>query len=431
MFAEIRNRLTLLYSSIMMVFLLSFVVASFAGLAWVLYQEEQETVLSFAEEEAAEHVMILYQRWLLSKQVFNEEYNSDRKIFFYGYDLNGQLISQSQPPSEMREEVLNKINKWNAVDGKVKFFKHYMSNGDRSLFLLTSIEINDGQNTLGRLFVGRDLTSYYEMLKTILLVLIGVAFLFLIIATLIGHILAGRAIIPLKQSFLRQREFVADASHELRTPLSVMLTSVDAVQTDDKNNLSFFSVQVLDDMKSEIKRMSKIVSDMLTLARADAGAENIIRENFSLYALADSVVRSFKPVTIDKKIDLSYAGVGNLAIYADKERIKQLLYILLDNAIKYTPAGGRIMLSVKVIQDVKSVVTIIVQDTGCGIAKEQQARIFERFYRVDKVRTREEGGTGLGLSIAKWIVEAHGGKIKVESTVGSGSSFIVTLPIGS
>jgi len=429
MFTRIRNRLTMLYASVMMVFLFAFIISSLTGLAWVLYQEEQQDVKSYAEEEAQEHLMILKQRELLSYSVFNEEYSNDRKIFFYGFDLNGELISNSKPPSEMRDAVLNKVENWNTADGKVKFFKAYLPNGERLLFLMTSMEINDGTQALGKIFVGKDLTSYYDMLKTILLVLLVVAVLFLIIATLIGHILAGRAIIPIKQSFLRQREFVADASHELRTPLSIMLTSVDAVQSDDDNGLSSFSAQVLDDMKSEIKRMSRIVSDLLTLARADASAANIIKENFNLYTLAESVTRSFKPFTIEKDIDFNFIGVSNLYIYADKERIKQLLLILLDNAVKYTPCGGKVVFSINVIPGSKPILSIIVQDNGVGISEEQQSHIFERFYRADKVRSREEGGTGLGLSIAKWIAEAHSGKIKVESTVGVGSSFIVTLPL--
>ncbi len=116
-------------------------------------------------------------------------------------------------------------------------------------------------------------------------------------------------------------------------------------------------------------------------------------------------------------------------IWADRERISQLLLILVDNAIKYTPAGGRVEVALTRTAPPKAAVTIAVHDTGEGIPENERKLIFERFYRIDKARSREEGGTGLGLSIAKWIVDVHGGKIKVESTPGKGSSFIVSLPL--
>lgn len=428
MFSEIRNRLTLLYTVVMAVFLIAFIAVSDAGVVWVLHHEEQQDIRSFAEEEVKEHIAMLKQKKNQKELKVDNTDNMGGKIFFYVFDDKGQLVDTEEPAVKVRSKVQEIISNWNVEDGEGTIRKFYLPEGERVIIIMCSMKIYDGEEFLGRVYVGEDITAYYSLLKTLLIVLIVIAILFLFVATFIGHLLAGRAIIPIKQSFIRQREFVADASHELRTPLSILLSSVEVVQTDDSNHLSSFSVQVLDDMKSEVKRMSKMVSDLLTLARADAGAANIIKEKFNLYSVTEQVIRSFQPVADEKGLELELDGGDEMVICADKERINQLLLILLDNAIKYTPPGGRVDVLLKKIAGAKPGISITVQDQGVGISDTHKSLIFDRFYRVDKVRSREEGGTGIGLSIAKWIVDAHGGTIKVESTPGEGSTFIVNLP---
>lgn len=429
MFSKIRNRLTVLYTVVMASFLLAFITVSYAGVLWLLHREEQQDIIALAEEEAREHVVMLKQNEVTPKGKDNDNVDSPGgKMFYYVFDTQGNLVAADQPVSQMRANVQDIINKWNVPDGEGKIKRFISSEGDRVILIMSSAEIRDGQQLLGRVYVGEDITSYYQMLKTLLIVLLAVSLLFVIAAAFIGHLLAGRAMIPIKQSFLRQREFAADASHELRTPLSIFLTSVDAVQADDDNHLSPFSTQVLVDMKSEVRRMTKIVSDLLTLARADAGVSNIVKENFDLSLESEQLIRVFRTVAAEKGLTLEIDSPQGMIVFADKERINQLLLILVDNAIKYTPAGGRIDVLLRSIAESPKGVSIIVKDTGVGISEESRNLIFERFYRADKARTREEGGTGLGLSIAKWIVEAHGGIIKVESVLGRGSSFIVKLP---
>jgi len=328
----------------------------------------------------------------------------------------------------MRPKVEAIIQNWQMPDGEGKIQKFYIDNNERAIVIMCSTTIYDGQEVLGRVFVGEDITSYYQLLKSLLIVLVVVAILFIVAAAFVGHLLAGRAIVPIRQSFARQREFVADASHELRTPLSILLTSVDVVQTDDGNQLSAFSVQVLDDMKSEVRRMTKMVGDLLTLARADAGVSNIIKEKFDLVIVSEQIIRSFQLVADDKGVALELDHQTPITVFADKERMSQLLLILIDNAMKYTPAGGRVKVDLRTVTGSKPTVSITVQDTGVGIPDEHKKLIFDRFYRIDKARSREEGGSGIGLSIAKWIIDAHGGTIKVVSMPGQGSSFIVNLP---
>ncbi|CQR71874.1 Sensor protein kinase WalK [Sporomusa ovata DSM 2662] len=429
MFAKIRNHLTMVYSAVMVCFLISFVVSSYTGLVWVLYREEQQDIEAFAKEEAREHITLLRQIQLLGNSSLREDdEQNDGKLFHYAFDVNGEQVSSSEPAREVRALVLENIRNWQGADGEAMLTKLHLPGDQKNYFMLCRVKVYEGEQALGTVFVGKDITSYYVMLKRLLLVLSLGCLLFLIIAAFVGHLLAGRAIVPIKNSFARQREFVADASHELRTPLSVLLTSVEAIRTDDENRFSPFSVQVLDDMKSEIKRMTKIVSDLLTLARADAGATAIIKEKFDINMIAEKIIRSFQPLATEKGIKLEFAGTSNLSIQADRERISQLLVILIDNALKYVQHEGEVILTVKQLTGSKGSINIIVQDNGIGILPQEQKLIFERFYRIDKVRSREAGGTGLGLSIAKWIVEAHGGTIKVDSAIGVGSTFIVTLP---
>lgn len=428
MFSEIRNRLTILYTVVMTIFLLVFIAVSYTGILWVLYREEQQDIQSFAEEEAREHITMLKQKQFKIELKDENKDTIGGKIFFYVFDKQGQLVKAEKPVMKMRPKIQDIINGWNAMDGEGKIQKFHLVDGERTIIIMCSTPIYDGQELLGRVYVGEDITSYYELLKTLLIVLVVVSILFLLVAAFVGHLLAGWAIIPIKQSFSRQREFIADASHELRTPLSILLTSVEVVQTDDDNQLSPFSTQVLDDMKSEVKRMTKMVSDLLTLARADAGVTNVIKEKFDLHIVTQQIVRSFQPVADEKGLELGLDSGNTIVVFADRERISQLLLILVDNAIKYTPPGGKVDVLIRKVTGAKPGVSIIVQDTGLGITDIDTNLIFDRFYRVDKARSREEGGTGIGLSIAKWIVNAHGGTIRVESTVGRGSSFIVNLP---
>lgn len=431
MFSRMRNRLTMMYAAFMALFLLAFISASYTGVIWVLYREEQQDLYALTVDETKTQGAIFKQRdtVIMPKLKDDDNSNAGSKIFYYVFDTNGQQIAADQPTSKMRTPVLEIIHRWDVPDGEVRLQKFHTSSGERGIILMCSGKMYDGPRVLGTVFMGEDITSYYQVLKMLLLVMFIIAVVFLIITIFVGHYLAGRTIMPIQRSFFRQREFVADASHELRTPLSVFLLSIDAIQSDDDNHLSLFSTQVLDDMKSETRRMSKIVADLLTLARADAGVSNIIKEKFHLDIVAEQVIRSMQPLAVEKNITLKIVQSSDIEVCADQERMNQLLVILVDNAIKYTPASGRVSVLIKKITGPNPYIHIIVQDTGIGISIADQKLIFERFYRVDKARSREEGGTGLGLPIVKWIVEAHHGTITIESTPGVGSSFIMRLPI--
>ena len=229
----------------------------------------------------------------------------------------------------------------------------------------------------------------------------------------------------LDQSFTRQRRFVADASHELRTPVAVIRNKASVALLDTPTLLE--ATAALQEIRSETERLSLLLTDLLTLARGDEGQARFEREVVDFDRLVETVAATTEVLAAERNIQLTVQTPHPLTVVGDEARLIQVVMNLLDNAIHYTPSGGRIYISV---EQTKSEVCLQVRDTGIGISPEHLPHIFERFYRVDSARSRTEGGnSGLGLSIVEWIVRAHNGSISVESAVGHGSCFTVRLPI--
>jgi two-component system, OmpR family, sensor kinase len=222
-----------------------------------------------------------------------------------------------------------------------------------------------------------------------------------------------------------QRRFVADASHELRTPLTTVLGNASLLRRFDRLTPED-RVAAVQQIAAESERMSRLVNDLLTLARADAG-QLLERRPVALGPLLEDVALQGK-VLADAKVAVSVVRLADADVLGDADALRQLLLILVDNAIKYTPAGGSVTLGLNADSDRGrgGRARISVVDTGVGIPASDQPHVFDRFYRAD--RARQSGGTGLGLAIGKWIAEAHGGTITVESSTGNGSVFTVTLP---
>jgi two-component system phosphate regulon sensor histidine kinase PhoR len=221
-----------------------------------------------------------------------------------------------------------------------------------------------------------------------------------------------------------RREFVANVSHELKTPLTVIRgfleTMMEDPQIDDATRAGF-----LDRMRVQSDRLSAIVADLLTLSRVESGQEALRLEPVDLTRVARMSAQALGPSAERKKIALNVRSGDGISILGDEHHLRLMIDNLLDNAVKYTPEGGQVTLAVTAEG---AEAKVEVRDTGIGIEPLHRERIFERFYRVDKGRSRELGGTGLGLSIVKHVVLAHGGAIRVESMPGRGSSFHVTLP---
>lgn len=435
MINKLRRRLTTLYATIIAIFLLSFIGIVFLGLIWLVYTERTNEVQALVAEFAQEQRSQLRDYNNDQDKAPNISYIEDRRdisgqVFYYIFDRNGRLVIADNPIRVFREASLSEIKSGLSINNS-HFMRIVLPSGQSAALIIASREIRSESGYEGVIYVGKDVTAYYRVFGRVLVILVGVGLMFALLALGVGYILSGKVLIPVIHSLNCQKEFVADASHELRTPLSILLTSLEAIHQDTSNILSKFSWQVIEDMKDEILKLSKIIGDLLTLARADAGDIQLTKENFLFRPVAEQVMRTVKATADSKslKITLSF-GQPEISIYADRERIRQLLLILVDNAIKYTPVHGNITILVEQItQSDISHVKIVVQDSGIGISQADQLRIFDRFFRADKARSRESGGTGLGLAIASWIVHSHEGNIRVISQLGLGSSFIVSIPI--
>ncbi|REE78731.1 phospho-acceptor domain-containing protein [Paenibacillus taihuensis] len=263
------------------------------------------------------------------------------------------------------------------------------------------------------------------MLHRLWLILLFGGFVGLLVAVAAGYYLANRALIPIRISLERQQQFVSDASHELRTPLSViqahgelLLRHPDHTIEQDSKHISV--------VLQETRRMSKLVGGLLTLARSDSNQLELDKRAVQLDRIVQDSVGKMQMLAEVKEIILNAETEASVPMTGDEERLHQLLTALLDNAIKYTPEGGVVRVGCRKLAHTA---VLEIEDTGIGIAAEHLPHVFDRFYRADKARTRQEGGTGLGLAIAKWIVDRHGGKLRVESKLGVGTRVVVTLPL--
>jgi two-component system phosphate regulon sensor histidine kinase PhoR len=229
-----------------------------------------------------------------------------------------------------------------------------------------------------------------------------------------------------------RKDFVANVSHELRTPLTSIKGYVEALLDGGKDDPQT-SVRFLDIILKQSDRLNLILEDLLQLSKIESGQVQFKQEPLHIGSVVERTIAMIKPLADKKQHQLRSQVDADLPlINGDQERLVQVVANLLDNAIKYTPEGGQITVAarrIRMADGVREGVELTVTDTGIGIPEKDRPRVFERFYRVDKARSRELGGTGLGLAIVKHIVEGHGGQIRVEGNMPSGSRFVVRLPV--
>ena len=427
MFSRIRNRLTLLYAILTALALGSFALIFYFGLSTLLMNEQERDLKRFSariSHDAAELLKNNDRKRGDGVRDKKARLFLDSSYAFFVVTPRGEVLGTEgqdpvlRPPLEFMSTIPPENGMLiNAPD---------LGDGGRTRFLWTTQQLREDERSRGLLIVGKDLSAYDHFLARLAQTLWGSLAVFLLLAGAVGHFAAGRALVPIRRSFEAQRQFVADASHELRTPLSVIQASLDVVEKEERERMSSLSRQIFDDLKDEVRRMARLTTNLLTLARADAGGILLNRERFDAGEAAEHVFHTMQALAEARGVGLELSGERNLFIQADKDRIIQLLMILVDNGIKFTPSGGRV--TIRVDQARANFVLLEVADTGMGLSPEDRQRVFERFYRVDKARSREEGGAGLGLSIAAWIADVHGGTIEVQAVQDGGSLFRVILP---
>ena len=334
--------------------------------------------------------------------------STNDRLFYYVFDERGRLVKFSRASFRIESFILDIVGTWNPSEGEGRVFTKTIG-GHRIKVMMTAERVFSAPMPIQTVYVGKDVTAMYNGMEkaTSALTVLGV-----------GYVLSGGAMKPVREAYERQRQFAADASHELRTPLAVVLASADLLRS-DASITSPFLKQVIEDVRDEVKKMTKLV------ARTDGKANQLKPVRMDLVAAAQQTVRIMRPFAEKKDIVIEEILPRRAEIYADEQKIRQLILILVDNAVKYTPEHGQITIRIEAGE--KGDICFSVVDTGIGIEPEHQERIFDRFYRVDKARSRRMGGNGLGLAIAREIVEAHHGRISVQSEHGKGTTFYVTL----
>ncbi|SFS54318.1 cell wall metabolism sensor histidine kinase WalK [Paenibacillus sp. BC26] len=441
MFVKSRRKLTYTYTWLIILFLVVFsmiVSAIFLGMA---YREQQESIMStlFATTEKG-NVAI--------PDLSNSR--GDDLYFFYVLDDQGNVLAGSSAYPQLDNMNIQKIIRWHPRDVSFRLdwqpethvevrqrvdieiepkltpkAPRVLMAGERLLYVgARPVMLDNG--TIAVIYAAKDVTFYYEVFRNLLVVFLLILVVFIMAAVWLSNSMSKKAMIPIQQAYRQQQQFLADASHELRTPLSIMNTSLDVIELENGQDFSAFTKEVVVDMKEEVGRMSRMVQHLLLLARSDAGSVEFEKASFDLVPKVRQWVQTIDAVAHKKQISLKAELPEQLAVTGDVERIKQLVYILLDNAIKYTPEGGTVDVA---LSSSPKQWSLSIRDTGMGIPEHAIPRIFDRFYRVEEHRSREEGSAGLGLSIAKWIAESHQGSIEVKSALGEGSTFIVRFPL--
>jgi heavy metal sensor kinase len=329
-----------------------------------------------------------------------------------------------------------------------------------------SVALTDNAIVFGVLQVGESMAQLTNTLQDITLALLGISPFVLLLGGLGAYWLAKRAFRPviyltqtarqikagdlhrrvpiprardevhelaltlnemirrLDQAFTQQRRFVADASHELRTPVTAIRSITDVALEDPVDFQE--CIVALREINAEAERLGRLLNDLLTLARADEDQIPLEREPVRLDLLALDVAATMESLAVERGIELQVQANMPATVLGDTVRLIQVMMGLVDNALTYTHAGGKVIISVEAY---RATADFIVCDTGIGIAPDDLPHIFERFYRADPARSHAASGSGLGLSIADWVIQAHGGSIAVESKIGQGSTFTVTLPL--
>ncbi len=380
-------------------------------------------------------------------------------------DLSGAVGSRTENIDDkdipVDREIIKRVRR-----GEIIYETKTLDKGVQIRFINYPV-LDYKQKVRGIVQVGTLMENVNDFLQNLLLVLVISVPTLIFIAGLAGYFLAGKALKPIReiaaatreitannleerivvdvprdevgqlsetinemldrlsQSFNQVKQFTADASHELRTPLTILRGEVEIGLRGDRTAEEYREILISN--LEEVERMSRIVSDLLLLSKADIGQESLAMESVDLHHLLSELLGQFAVLAEQKGITLESELETVPTVAGDCLRLRQMAANLLVNAIRYTPPGGSIVVRLFPCED--GGVSLVVEDTGIGIPTDDLPRIFDRFYRVDKARSRQEGGSGLGLSIVKWIVDAHQGTIAVTSVLGSGTTFTVVLPV--
>ncbi|WP_346686604.1 HAMP domain-containing sensor histidine kinase [Megamonas hypermegale] len=426
MFGEFKQKIVKEYTFLTSILLLTVSLSIYATGFYISYKEQVSHIQMLAVEESEDLFYRInhddLKEYMLNDDVPGSDDGYFNRIFVYGLDINHNIMFQHNS-MEWSEDFMNKAISENLLEYNEKYFKfELVDNRHPKLFMTMRYPLIEQHKLLGEVYVGIEATHWArEQARTFAyLILFNLLARFFI--RYISYKLANRAMVPVVQSFEQQKQFVANASHELRTPLSIIISGMEVLKSDEENKLSAFSQDVMRDINDEALKMKKLIDNLLLTARNDNDTLAVNPTVFSLNELLTKLYNKFSLLADRKNIEINLAPLNEISIYADSMHIEQILTILIDNAVKYTPENGMIDIGVK---ENKQHIIISVQDNGKGIAAEDLPHIFERFYRAEKSRTTY--GNGLGLSIAQILARKNNGEITVTSKENEGSCFSLAM----
>ncbi len=463
--ASIRTKLTAWYVVLLGVILILFSVFLNIFLAKRLYESVDHSLKVSATIVAKTESMKFSQSSMPGMEQFFEQFFGYEKLnkFYKIYDGSGNVGSQSRN-IDASQFPLSQAAYAAALAGETTYETFYI--GEVTPVRMITMPILRDGSLANLIQVGTSLEPVRETLKNLRLFLFFSVPMVLLLATFVGRFMARRALKPVSEvtriarevggsgdlskripvsggedeisslvstfnemldrldgSFAQVRQFSSDASHELRTPLTVLKGQNELILNKERTPEEY--QEVICSNLEEIDYMSRILEDLFLLSKSDENQVRLESQPLDLKGVIEEVFRHAEIIAGEKKVDVRIVHLEPVMIDGDAVRLRQMIWNILHNAIKYTQPGGEIRLS---LQKVGNWAEVEVRDTGIGIAEQDLPFIFNRFFRVDKARSRQVGGSGLGLSICKFIVEAHKGEIEVESELGAGSCFKVRLP---
>ncbi len=479
----IRLRLTLWYTALLGATLILFSVVVYSALSTNLWAQVEQEAASQANEVANALTQQLQLELFVIRSSESRMQFPDVELFASASGVqvigpNGMVYKRSTNLGSM---VVPSFRTALEPTQQGEEHSYYTTGANDAMMLVYSVPLIVDDNIAGAVQVIKPVDAVSDALSQISRYLILGTGLSLVLAAIVGAFLARRTLAPIdnitktargitqtgdlgqrlnvvedlsevgqlsatfnamldqiEQLFATQQQLIADVSHELRTPLTTIQGNVELLQrmagaavlgkTLTPDTLTQIP-EILAEVEVETGRMGAMISDLLLLAQADSGALLLQEEAVEIDTLLLDVYRQAHRIADRAKgagaLEIRLGSEDQAQVWGDRERLRQLLLNLVDNAIKYSPDGGVITLS---LENEGDWVAVSVDDTGIGISQENLDNVFTRFYRTDKARSRELGGSGLGLSIVQWIADAHGGKVTAESTLGQGSTFTLWLP---
>ena len=422
MFSAARWRLTLVFTGVLVVVLVACGVVVYLTTRSVMYDRVDHDL-----EDRARSDLALFQGGPHGEPDRGPPGSGsefDPGGYFYAIsDTDGQILKGSAYLDT--QALASSTTLVKAMDNGDTFADTKSSKGEPQRIYAFAVTVN---GTPGVVQIGRSTEPEEAALSQLRIVLLAVLAVSIVPAVGGGYLLSGRALRPIKTAMDSQRTFIADASHELRTPVAVVRTNAELLKRHlgpDTGHTAASDQVALDDILSESDRLGRMVDQMLTLAEADAGQRTVLSSEISLNELIDEVARSMRSIAETRQMLLETRLTDDVSVNGDPGRLRELVSVLLDNAVKYADAGGRVEVALRK-EHRKAIIEV--SNNGPGIPRDALPHVFDRFYRVDEARSRESGGTGLGLAIARHIVGAHGGTINIESSAGGGTKVTVQLP---